>query len=507
MSNTRRQSPDTYQFRQSAFASSTDYERGLLGNLVAARCQRVENPETVAVLWWLQQISWREGGIEHFAGTFIAEHPELVGTASMHLFGMRGGQVYNAEQVRVVRREIARAHGPYQAEEFPLRGERGRKRPVIDYSGEEVYEYTEEEADEHPISYPVECFVERCEVEHAALAGHLKRLLVDLQTAPERGLWNMPGLWAALCKAREREIQNAAGGIVETSVARQVFEELDYALEARTFVLIEGREGIGKSEASRAWCARNAGRAVYVRLESGSDETTLYRSIARALGTACTYTRKAVEMRARIQDTLQTGQLMLVLDEAHFLWPQNARSERAAPKRVDWLRTALVDFGVPVALVSTPQYFAKACDRFRKAGWNANQVQRRLARIATLPEPDALPLEDILAIARLHFPGVDAATLKRVAASALGTLGFLTSIRHLRQRVDFLQKRRPGKSAAEVVAEALQDVLPAPAPVLTPAKKPLKTALRATREENFSGLDTRRASSVRLIVQPEVNAV
>ena len=335
----------------------------------------------------------------------------------------------------------------------------------------------------------------------------MKRLLVDPQSQPERGLWNLPGLWPALREAREQERAVAAAGIVETSVARQVFDELDYALEARTFVLVEGREGIGKSEAARAWCARNAGRAVYVRLESGADETTLYRSIARATGTARACARKAVEMRARIQDTLQTGQLMLVLDEAHFLWPQSERRERSAPKRVDWLRTALVDFGVPVALVSTPQYFARACDRFRKAGWNANQIQRRLARTVTLPEPDALPLDDILAVARSHFPEADAASLKRIAAAALASLGFLTSIRHLRQRVDFLARRRPGKSGADVLAEALQDVLPAPAPVLTPAEKPLKPVLNQARPQTFSAVAARRASSGRLIIPPEVSAV
>src|SRR5690606_3590328 len=122
-------------------------------------------------------------------------------------------------------------------------------------------------------------------------------------------------LWDSLVEYRQREIKAARARCVETAVTTQVWDELDYALESRSFVLVEGREGIGKTEAARAWCAQHPGRTVYIRLESGTDEQTLYRSIARRIGTACSYGRKTTEMRARIQDALQSGHLMLVIDE------------------------------------------------------------------------------------------------------------------------------------------------------------------------------------------------
>lgn len=503
MSSTRRQDPENRQFRQDAFASSPDFERGVLGNLVAARCQKLSDPEAVTTLWWLQQVSWRDGGVEKFAEAFLAKNAHLVGTASMHSFGRKPGQIYNAEQVRAVREEM-RPSANYRRD-YLLRGE-------IDqtlYGDMDTAEEARELSKHYPTSYPVEKFLEDCELEPEKLAEQLKRFLVDPQTEPARGLLNMPGLWAALREWREAERKSAADRIVDTTVTRIVTDELDFALEARTFVLIEGREGIGKSEAARNWCDRNPGRAVYVRLESGTDETTLYRSIARAIGTSCSYGRKALEMRARIQDALQPGQILLVLDEAHFLWPQSGRAERAAPKRVDWLRTALIDFDVPVALISTPQYFAQACDRFRKGGWNSLQVQRRLARTTALPEPDAISVEDVLAVARSYFPAVDKRTLKLIAAVAIGTVGFLANIKFLRKRVDFMADRKPGISEADLVAEELRCAgLRTPeGPASSPPQAELKPALRRPQDPLSTSLPSPRANPGRLIIEPEPSTV
>jgi hypothetical protein len=214
-------------------------------------------------------------------------------------------------------------------------------------------------------------------------------------------------------------------------------------------------------------------------------------------------------MRARIQDALQAGHLMLVLDEAHFLWPQSGRSSRSAPKRIDWLRTALIDFGVPVALISTPQYFSQACARFQEGGWNSLQVQRRLARTTILPEPDAIPVDDVLAVAGRYFPAADKRTLKLIAAVALGTVGFLANIKFMRKRVDFLAARAPGTSEPELITEVLRGAgLMAPEkPDSSQPQAPLKPALRRLQDPAFSPLPLPRAGSGRLIVQPETSTV
>jgi hypothetical protein len=238
---TRRQDPANARFDQSGCASSPEFERGVLGNLVAARCQQLTDRKEIAVLWWLQQVSWREGGLQKFAANFLRESSDA-------------------------------------------------PKGAFDWDGQRI----------------------SLEVNPSEIVEEIQKALVDPAHSLREGFYRFPNFWRELLEIRERESSAAAGVITETAVTRQVFEELDFALETRSFILVEGREGIGKTEAARNWCDQHPGRAIYVRLEAGVDETTLYRSIARRIGTACSYRRKAIEMRARIQDALQAGHLALV---------------------------------------------------------------------------------------------------------------------------------------------------------------------------------------------------
>lgn len=457
---TRQQNPEDREFRQEAFASSPDFERGLLGNLVAARCQRLTDREEIAVLYWLQQISWREGGLEGFANEFLEANSGRIGTRSMFKFGMKEGQIYTADQVRAVRSEMAncyhwdfRLKGECEApDEYELRDL---------FIGCDVFAARREariKAESYPTSYPAKAFLKACgNLDGAEFTAMLKRALVDPESKSLRaGLWNFPTLWDALCAWRQREIETGRSGIVETDVSKRVFEALDFARESRSFVLIEGREGLGKSASARNWCRRHPGEAVYVSLQSGNDETTLYRCIARALGTACSIARKGVDIKANVEKALQPGHLTLVLDEAHFLWPQTERAERSAPKRIDWLRTALIDHDVPVVVISTPQYFANQCDRFRKSGWNANQIQRRLAHTERLP--DSLSSADMQAIIRLHFPEIPAAKVFDIAILATGSLGFVGAIGHLRKRLDFFVSRKGARSEPAILDRLIAEL-------------------------------------------------
>lgn len=482
---TRKQDPKIAHFRQDAFASSPDHERGIMGNLVAERCSRFPDAEDVTVYWWLQQVSWRVGGLAAFAVDFLDTYRDRIGTPSMLSYGMKPGQTYTRDQVRMIRTEIP---DPLVDHHFPLKGEEPMTMPEFlglpkssDSDGRRVY----------PNSYPASAFQNRCIITHQEFSELLARSLVDPASRPLRcNLWNFPQLWDCLLEYRQREIDEAASDIIETEVTKKVFEELDYGLEARTFVLIEGLEGVGKTAAALNWCARHPGQAVYIRLEAGADEQTLYRSIARQVGTSCSYGRKAKEMRARLQDALQAGQLMLVLDEAHFLWPSSARSERSVPKHVEWVRTALVDYGVPVALISTPQFFDQACKRFLKSGWNSRQVRRRLDRITQLPE--TLKAADAEAVVRWYFPKLDEKRVIQLGALALLRIPYLTTMLHVRKRVDFLARREPGKNEA-----ALLDA------VLVEMEGELMAALKTANGGAMHGAGATRARGIQVPCRPD----
>lgn len=383
----------------------SDLGNGVHAFFVAARCRQLTDRQEIAMLWWLQQISWREGGMLKFAADFLEKN-----------------------DARVAR---------------------------FDFDSSFFLD-SPAKPDIRPFLSP------------APFAEVLTRAMVDASAPSLRdGTSGFDDLWTSLVQWRDAEISASTSKIVETVVSRMVFDELDFANETRSFVLIEGREGIGKTEAAKLWCRQRPGRAVYIRLESSTDEASLYRSIAREIGSPHQYARSVFDMRARIQDALQPGHLMLVIDEAHFLWPQS-KSVRV-PRRVDWLRTALIDFDVPVALISTPQFFTDQCQRFRNAGWNSNQIERRLSRLVLLPE--SLPAQDARAVARSYFPGVSAEQLKRLAFAALATTGYLTTLAHTKKRVEFLKPRLPEMSEADVIEAVLAELVLLPGVVLPAAKK------------------------------------
>ena len=493
---TRRQNTEAKVFRQDAFASSPEYDRGILGNLLAARCQRLTDREEIALMWWLQSVSWAEGGLLAFARAFIESHLEEFCPESFRRIGIDRSRVYGPEEIRRIR-------GPLSVEMQQRLGLKGERMPkpwdLIDLPFE-----SEEEASGHPTAYSGADLIEIFVPSSGELVGWIQNALVNPASAGLKiGFGFFSEIYAALQAERAKRASETGSRLVETGVTRQVFEELDFALESKSFVLIEGREGIGKSEAARAWVAKRPGLAVYVALECGSDETTLYRAIARQIGTSCTYTRKAIEVRMRVQDALQPGQIMLVIDEAHFLWPQSERSERTAPRRLDWLRTALIDFGVPVALISTPQYFSRQCDRFRKCGWNANQIQRRLARTAVLPEK--IEKKDAVAVAQSYFPAVPAYEAKRIGGVACMSIGYLSTISHLRKRVDYLARRHSNVDELELVEQAIAELglkLDGRQPVDSEASKRAAQALQTLRTARAVTPEAAPARSPRMNFQP-----
>lgn len=98
-----------------------------------------------------------------------------------------------------------------------------------------------------------------------------------------------------------------------------------------------------------------------------------YRAIARSLGVSINLSSKAQQLRNRVEDVLQRGDLMVIFGEAHYLWPQCNHRE-ALPARINWIMTALVNYGVSAALVTTPQ-FTRAQQlvekRTRRCSWAA----------------------------------------------------------------------------------------------------------------------------------------
>ena len=198
-----------------------------------------------------------------------------------------------------------------------------------------------------------------------------------------RGQSTRPALCETLRKFQDQYEAKAKADFVMTSIGKEIFETLDHALANGKMVVIEGNSGIGKTTAVEAWCAAHQGEARLVSLSGISHKTGFFQKLATAIGLAAS-NRKATDMQVKVEEFFRRTRLMLVIDEAHYLWPQHQRSH-SSPELVDWVNTALVNQRVPVALICTDQ-FAKLKARVEKrTGWTSEQLEHRVKRYKKLP--------------------------------------------------------------------------------------------------------------------------
>ncbi len=481
MTNTRRAASDS-PFRQERYASSSAYETGLLCNLVAKRCQVLERPEDRALILFLQQLSHRDGGLKKVASELLEMFPERFGTASMHRFGIKPGGKYGIDQIKAIRGEIPRGRLDFEVY--------GDSEPGcladllendIDWNWRELERREKEKR--KPKTYPVQDFLNACKDGTDDLADHLNKLCVDPEInvlddsiiygrngKKSAGVWYFKDLIGALHEYRLDRINKAKDDTAQTEITVKIHEDLDFMHQSKSLVVIEGETRTGKTTSAENWCKQHPGQAVFIKLESGSDEKTFFRSIARALGTACSSHIKTADMRIKIEDALQDGHLAVVFDEAHFLWPQTNRVSRA-PAKVDWLRTALVDHGVPVALLSTPQ-FDKGCELLEKrVGWNAAQIRGRVKLHTRLP--GSLSEGDLKAIAKHLMPEADKLSIRFLLGFALASDDYVAGIERIVCRSRFFALRQGDKKAStEDVKKAIKEVMPMPQK--KPSRKPSK---------------------------------
>ena len=229
------------------------------------------------------------------------------------------------------------------------------------------------------------------------LAGFLTELALN----PELSLSKIEcpcfdQLGASLAEFKRLHEESALRDFVMTGAGKIIHETLDQALSMSRMVVVEGNAGAGKSTNARAWCAARPGLVRYVSLSGITNRTTFFQKVGAALGLA-TCQRKAQELQAKAEDFFARSRTMLVIDEAHYLFPQTVRVA-SSPELVDWIDTALVNQGVPVALLCTDQ-FAKLKNRVeRQTGWTSEQFMHRVFRYRKL---EAKPsLADVEAITR-----------------------------------------------------------------------------------------------------------
>ncbi|MEI7534119.1 MAG: ATP-binding protein [Verrucomicrobiae bacterium] len=442
MSSTRKAKDDSV-FHQSRFASSPAIVRGLQAYLVALRCTALDSAADRELVWFLQYLSHREGGLAAVAKDLIAKFPDRIQTSEMIKLKATPGKMLSAEQVLGIRRRL-----PLEAAaQFSIKADFDLNSLLEDDSRHNL-----------PASYPASDFFAHC---RAAAASNLEIDLMEFCLNAADGFgspWYFSGLPDVLREYQADFIKSKIGGGYVTALGQKVFEVLDYTAYCRGLTLIKGETRLGKSHAGRAWCEQHPGKARFVEVPSGNDEVTFFRDLARGLGLGNFLNYKVVQIRERVEYVLRTGDIILVLDEAQRLWPQTNFRE-GYPKRIAWVMTMAND-GVPICMISTPQFFVTQ-KVVEKNGWNSAQLTGRISHYESLPQD--LSQDDLIGVAKAVLPEADREVLRALAVYAQSSARYLAAIDSIAKRARYIATRdgRTEATAGDVRRAMKESVVPA----------------------------------------------
>lgn len=406
MSSTRYAAEGT-ELQQQRWASSPDFSTSINALMAAKRIALIADRGLRELLWFIQWRSLEPRGLRRLAEELLARFPERLGTVLIRYFLSKSKNKLSRKQILEIREGL-----PDGSREFPLHGE-----------------YDEEWSDgpdDAPANYHIDDFLNKIKATaEDDLPEHLMRLCVSPEVKLDllnpslfernaAGIWYFDDLLGALKQLRSG-CQGAGDGLADTETNRQINSALDFCFRRRRMILIEGKAGIGKTAALKAWCDRQQGLARYVEVPSSNDDRSFFSAIAEALGVARGTSYNGQQIKLRVEEALRASGLMLVLDESQFLWPQYIRPQ-GIPARMQWIKTAF-DAGTPIALAALPKFSEWQQLYARRTLWDDDQLERRLNRKVLLP--DAHLQEDLWKIARARHPAGDKASWTLLAGYAL----------------------------------------------------------------------------------------
>jgi len=472
-------------------ASKLDKARNF--ELPAVLAELEAEPRLVELLWFVQWVSRPRnyaGGLARFAADLVADSMDLLTTPTMKA---KAGKTYTEAVKQAILDELPPSlRWDCEAASMDVRD-------FLDLAGEEAMMIERDARDREALK--LQNARERA-ARHARMQE--EDVLKLLSGAAFKGL---PEYLERLCEAPEVRFRRPAdeyynGGlapkhfahcaeailrfmdrwkakqltaIAETEITRQCFAWLEKAarLPGRG-VMIEGNSRFGKTDAVRAWCQAHPGRARFVRTPPAGGEAELLREVAIALGIERHLRCRSMDLRAEIEFVLRHSGLMLIFDESQFIFPATF-GKNTQPARLNWIRCNLLDTGVPVVFIFTPQSYRSTKSKFVKAtGFAIEQFEGRILK-HTLPS-EVAP-EDLLSIARIHFPGVAANciewTVSMLAATERNYVSDVSNVATLA----FFNAELAGRSIPKLadIKAAIADVLPSADPAPPAIERPART--------------------------------
>jgi len=244
-------------------------------------------------------------------------------------------------------------------------------------------------------------------------AGTISKVLAGVYTG---SMHNVCKRIAVLRKVRDERALSQGTTFVENSIAQKVELVLKYAHANNTITIIVGESRMGKTTAAKWYCyEKYVGTTVYVSLPPACTHRMLLQIIAGKLGLP---TNGSTALLYEILRDALTPDMLLVIDEAHFLL---AATSRACPRSLEAVRHLHDTTGVGVALIATERFYdSLAASRY--------QYEQLLGRVAVPVQlKPKIKRSDILPIIKQYYdkPSTEILDHALTIANAPGRLGHL----------------------------------------------------------------------------------
>ena len=452
MSSTRRVDPNE-PLSQERYMSSPEFAelQAISGTAVAKRCALLESPAKRELLWFYQGLSLPQyGGLRRVAKEWIANFPSRFVVPDRK----------ELEGVNPNLWDPSRRYDP-RLQPAPLtRQECERFALGRTWGYEDRAQSIEEFLVDICINPAVIHWLD--EAHERGTDAECERVLEQFPDLKERDvgpawLCYFDDVIGVLVQYKRQYEERVKADFCHTAVSQEIWKQLDYALKSKTMIVLDGREGRGKTEAVRAWCDCHLGVARFLSLKGTNTKTAHFREFARALGFGHGNSHKVSQMQSNVEEVLQTSGLMLVIDEAHFFFNQAPRM-KTRPEMLDYIDTAFCNPPLPLALVTTPQFMICMERAASQVGWNYRQFKRRCKRYCRLPVKNTP--EDIEAVARHLLPAADKATIKLVVGYGALSKRDLSAVGDVVREAKVLAEEAGAKKVGfEHVNRAIHEVL------------------------------------------------
>lgn len=401
---------------------------------LAERCARA-SAEDRSLIYFLQSIVLAEGGLAGFVERFKKDFPNAIAIPSLPTMRAASDGTFNADQVRILRSEVNSCRS------FPLDNEQTDKDLIDDLLGrddDEVIQHARpRRRPKNPSRYPKERFLELIQEGWAKLEGALIDFCADEKLARNAtDEWWWASMRGSLLRCKANQAEQRTQSVCQTSIVRIVSNTLESCIQTGNLVVIDGDARIGKTFAVRAWCEAHPGEARYVQTPCTPNEQSFLLAIAAAIGIPASPRANFGTLRAKIESFARSAKLVLVFDEGHSLLPS---SRYTAPARLQWILTALVNHGVGVALVTTPQFLKAQEQIASRTSWNLAQFVGRIFIHAKLPSK--LPREELIEVARHLFPRASESAVHAIAGYAESAPAYMQAIGFVLDEARLLAKR------------------------------------------------------------------